>query len=112
MSDFLEVRKYISHNINYENESSNNEEELAMRALWRSVLTQALMDAANKSKKKTEKISKMKAIQWLLEDNHDFTEVCRLADMEPDYVRAQAKAALSRGCKWRNDERSRLLAAI
>ncbi len=105
MPNLLEIYKGIFHNICLENESCDNDEELSMKALWRSVITQALMDAASNSKKKSDKTHKVKAIQWLLDDESDFTEVCEMADMEPNYVRCQAKTALNRGCKWRNDQR-------
>ncbi len=69
--------------------------------LWRAVITQALMDAANKSKKTGAKRVRHDAISWLLSDTADFTAVCDHAGFDPDYVRSRAKIALARDCEWR-----------
>ncbi len=105
MSNSLWLNQSIFHNIDSEDEYYGNDEELGMRALWRSVITQALMDASSNSKKKSDKMCKIQAIQWLLDDSSDFAAVCGLADMDSHYVRDQARAALSRGCKWRDDHK-------
>lgn len=77
----------------------------AIRKLWRAVITQAMMDAGNNCKNRHAKGIKARALQWLVRDNSDFDMVCEMADMEPGYVRARAKGALERGCKWRRDQR-------
>ncbi len=76
-----------------------------IQGIWRSVITQALMDAASNSHKKSAKAAKIRALEWLQGESDDFTEVCLLADMDPQWVREQAAGALRRGCKWRNDLR-------
>jgi hypothetical protein len=85
--------------------SAENTEAQKMQALWRSVITQALIDAASNSKKKIDKLNRVRAIQWLKGDSEDFFEVCILSDMDPSYVKHKAQQALQRGCKWRNDLR-------
>lgn len=83
-------------------------EDNCVRALWRSVITQALMDAASNSQKRSKRINKVKALRWLQGNDEEFTIVCQLADLEPNYVRLKAAAAIARGCKWRNDSRLEL----
>lgn len=82
-------------------------EIIKCRALWRAIITQALMDAASNSKKAINKKNKIKAIQWLKSNNADFDMVCHLADLNPNYVKSKVKHALSQGCKWRQDKRKK-----
>jgi hypothetical protein len=70
-------------------------------ALWRAVITQALMDAGSNSNKSEARSARAHAISWLGGDSDDFNEVCELANLTPEYVRKKAKEAISRGCKWR-----------
>jgi hypothetical protein len=86
-------------------ELDDNSEARRMQSLWRSVITQALIDAASNSKKKIDKLNRVRAIQWLQGESEDFLEVCVLANMDPDYVKRKTQEALKRGCKWRNDLR-------
>lgn len=69
--------------------------------LWRAVITQALMDAASRSRKSEARRSREDAIRWLMSDTRDFETVCDNAGLDPDYVRGRAIAALGRGCEWR-----------
>ncbi|MES2983925.1 MAG: hypothetical protein V4735_01910 [Pseudomonadota bacterium] len=69
--------------------------------LWRAVITQALMDAASRSRKSEARRSKHDAIAWLLTDSPDFEAVCDNAGFDPGYVRRRAREALARGCEWR-----------
>lgn len=74
-----------------------------LRALWKAVITQALMDAGSNSKKLEFKKAKAHAISWLNGDSDDFYQVCIMADMDPDYVKKQAAEAIKRGCKWKKE---------
>ncbi len=76
-------------------------EERAYISLWRSVITQALMDAGSESKKTENKRAKHEAISWLLGGGEEFLTVCEMAEMCPDYVMRKAKEAIGRGCVWR-----------
>lgn len=69
--------------------------------LWRAVITQALMDAASRSRKSDARRSRSDALHWLLSDTRDFEAVCDHAGLDPDYVRTRARQAISRGCEWR-----------
>ncbi len=69
--------------------------------LWRAVITQALMDAASRSRKSDAKRSRRDALEWLLSDSHDFEAVCDNAGFDPGYVRRRAREALARNCQWR-----------
>ncbi len=69
--------------------------------LWRAVITQALMDAASKSRKSEARRSREAALHWLLGDSPDFETVCDNAGLDPDYVRTRAAQALMRGFEWR-----------
>lgn len=70
-------------------------------ALWRAVITQALLDAASSSAKAEDRISKTRARNWLLNGGRDFDAVCMLAEMDPQYVRKKSREALARNCVWR-----------
>lgn len=72
-------------------------------ALWRAVLTQALMDAGSNSHKQEMQRARRQAIEWLLTSEEDFVTVCLYAGLNPAYVRVKAKEAMLNGCKWRND---------
>lgn len=72
-------------------------------ALWRAVITQALMDAASRSHKAEARFAKHEALHWLTSRSADFATVCHFAGLCPDYVRRQAKRALTRGCAWRSE---------
>lgn len=78
-----------------------DEHPCGYRALWRAVLTQALMDAGSNSGKAEFKKEKARAISWLNGDSDDFNEVCTMAGLEPSYVKRKAKEAIKNGCKWR-----------
>ncbi len=69
--------------------------------LWRAVITQALMDASNDSRKSEARRSRDDALKWLLNNDRDFEVVCDNAGFEPGYVRKRAKEALARDCEWR-----------
>lgn len=71
--------------------------------LWRAVITQALMDAGNNSKKKEMRHARALAVAWLLSNGDDFFTVCSLAQMDAQYVRSKAREAIKRGCSWRTD---------
>lgn len=70
-------------------------------ALWRAVITQALMDAASRSSKHEAIRNRQEAREWLLGLTSDFESVCDNAGMDPDYVRTEARRALHRGFVWR-----------
>lgn len=70
-------------------------------ALWKAVITQALMDAGSQSNKNEAQHDKAKAIRWLLGNSEDFVTVCLNADLDPQSVRKKAMAAIERGCIWR-----------
>jgi hypothetical protein len=69
--------------------------------LWRAVITQALMDAATRSRKPDARRTREDALRWLLGDSNDFEAVCDNAGFDPGYVRKRAREALDRGCEWR-----------
>lgn len=76
-------------------------EEAGEQALWKAVITQALMDAGSESKKPEMKYERAQAISWLSGLSPDFYAVCSLAGMDPDYVRQKAQEAIKRGCMWK-----------
>lgn len=69
--------------------------------LWRAVITQALMDAASRSRKNDALRTRDAALNWLLSETRDFETVCDHAGFDPGYIRRRAKEALARGCEWR-----------
>ncbi len=72
-------------------------------ALWRAVITQALMDASSQSHKMEAQYEKSQALCWLAGHSEDFRTVCDFADFPPDYVRCRSRIALKRDCKWRRE---------
>lgn len=74
-------------------------------ALWRAVITQALMDAGSHSAKPDHRRDRREAIAWLSGGSEDFCEVCMLADKDPEDVRKKAREAIGRNCTWRNNPR-------
>lgn len=85
---------------NYQS-AKHHRQFLGERALWRAVITQALMDASSQSKKKEMFYDKHQALHWLQSGGEDFKTVCDFAGLDPHYVREQAILALQRGCQWR-----------
>jgi hypothetical protein len=74
-------------------------------ALWRAVITQALMDAGNQSKKTEMRYEQSRAVSWLSGLSEDFKTVCVLANLDPVHVRQKSHDAIIRGCTWRKDIR-------
>ena len=115
MNKINQQKIYHFKNNNKSNCSNNNNlmdqklKESQEKSMWRAVITQALMDAASRSQKKSEITYKMKALLWLLQDDGDFYEVCHYADFDPVAIRIIIREVLKNGCKWRKDKRSDLV---
>lgn len=73
----------------------------AERSMWVAVITQAMMDALSRSRKAEEQFNKFEATRWLTGNSSDFRNVCLMAGMDPDYVRARAQKAITQNTKWR-----------
>jgi hypothetical protein len=73
------------------------------QALWRAVITQAMVDATSQNSRRETLFQKMEAIQWLVGGCDDFLEVCQRAELHPDYVRIRAKKALANPGFWRTE---------
>jgi hypothetical protein len=78
---------------NYEDPYNPVQQEQAM---WRSVIVQALMDAASTSQKTEALIWKREAQIWLRGNSQDFHTVCFYADFDPDFIREIAAKALAK----------------
>jgi hypothetical protein len=61
------------------------------KALWQSVILQALLDAVNGSRKSAMRRVRAEAVAWFSLDNEDFAEVCHLAGFHPQRVLKGAK---------------------
>ena len=59
------------------------------RAIWLSVIVQALLDAKNRSKKPHLRKARAEALSWFAQpnENSDFAEVCEMAGVCPADVR-------------------------
>lgn len=68
-------------------------------AVWRSVITQAVMDARSGSQKSDAKRHKREALEWF--DSSAFLEVCLLADLDPHATRERIRTALVNEVQWR-----------
>jgi hypothetical protein len=83
----------VKYNLNYEGEAQA-EPESGQRALWVSVIAQAIFDATanlTASSRQEAKWDRAAARSWLLDNNKDFASVCALAGLDPDWVRARAR---------------------
>jgi hypothetical protein len=83
----------VKYNVNYQSKSSTNSES-GQRALWVSVIAQAIFDATANltvSSRQEAKWDRAAARSWLLDNNKDFAGVCALAGLDPDWVRARAR---------------------
>ncbi len=93
--------KSDAHEKSLREDANNNHRLHGEVALWRGVITQALMDAGSDSQKDDARKAKAEAIAWLSGISDDFYAVCSLARLNPEYVKTGAKQALGRGCTWR-----------
>lgn len=103
--DFPGNESHAFYPVSYAGQSSpeamRDAHEPRERAIWKAVITQALMDASSRSAKAEAQQEKQRARQWLLHDRKDFPIVCHYAGLDPHYVREQAMQALQRDCQWR-----------
>ncbi|MDZ5762012.1 hypothetical protein Cyrtocomes_00378 [Candidatus Cyrtobacter comes] len=100
------IKDFIFHNLkkSLNNEfQANTNNKNCMRAMWRAVITQALIDASSNSRKKSLRIHRAKSRKWLLDCDEDFLTVCFLADLDPLQTQEKIRKALDRNCKWRRD---------
>lgn len=98
-----ETTKCFDEGDYYSTEKNEFDPTKGEQALWRAVITQALMDAGSNSNKTELKYEKAQAIAWLSGRSSDFHEVCALAGLEPSYVKRKAREAIERGCIWREE---------
>jgi hypothetical protein len=69
------------------------------RALWLSVIQQAIEDAmmtVTESSDLARKLDQKRALAWLLEPNRDFAAVCLLAGVEPEWTRNRARKIIAK----------------
>jgi hypothetical protein len=67
-------------------------------ALFRAVVLRALSDATKPDGGISDAIrERSHARDWLLGGSRDFREVCRFAELDPDYIREKAKALAAAG---------------
>lgn len=91
----IERRREIETTLN--NDCTTSGEQ----ALWRAVITQALMDAGSQSTKREAKFHRAQSIAWFSKNNPNFQLVCALAGLDPNYVFERAHKAIRQECKWR-----------
>lgn len=89
-------KKSIKHNktlniYELENKISHTDGE---RALWQSVIMQAILDIMARPKKLRDKIERQKTISWFSENNEDFMNVCLFADLSPEFVMSGFKGIM------------------
>lgn len=76
-----------------------DQDAAAVRALWRGLINQMLIDARSKSQKKEAIRDKAAALLWF--DTEDFEESCALADYEPKSIREKIRNAIDNETQWR-----------
>lgn len=73
------------------------------QAMWRAVITQAILDACMQAKNTKLAREKRDAIRWLIHDSEDFMDVCERACLDPKTVRHKAKKAIMNPSWWRTE---------
>ena len=72
-------------------------------SLWRAVITQAIIDSVNTSKRGDRKKAKESALNWFDMANENFLLVCKFAEMCPDEVIVKSLAAIKSCNKWKRN---------
>jgi hypothetical protein len=73
----------------------------AERALWLSVIQEAILDATTSlpaSSRRDRVLERDAARSWLLHRNRDFATVCALAGVDPDWMRNRARKIIEKSC--------------
>jgi hypothetical protein len=67
-------------------------------ALFRAVVLRALSDATKPDRVGRDALQeRSRAREWLLSGSRDFRDVCRFAELDPDYISDKAKALAAAG---------------
>ena len=74
------MKKKLSYNF------ISKTDTMPLRALWQSVIMQAVIDIKTIPDDKYERIDRRKTLAWFSMMSKDFVEVCDLADFEPSVV--------------------------
>lgn len=77
----------------YQHYDDRSGDPMLCRALWLSVIAQAMVDAKNRSRKATVRRARTRAMAWFNQTggHSDFELVCDLAGVRPDDVRSVLK---------------------
>lgn len=70
------------------------------RRVWIAVIIQALRDVKNEHNTSLKQVEKDHTVAWFERRNEDFTFVCTMAGLEPDYVREKYAKAQRTGFAW------------
>jgi hypothetical protein len=90
MSNNFNFKEFFNH---YETNSTSDDIQ-RYYLLWKSVIAQAMTDAASHCKKTESLVEKRKAISWLSDFSQDFVHACILADCDPVYVKNKIQPIL------------------
>jgi cation transport regulator ChaB len=77
------------------------------KALWQSVIMQAVLDATSNNDDMKSRVEKAKSIAWFSMKNQDFLTVCSFAGMSPDFVIKGFKHALQQNKNSRKTRRTK-----
>jgi len=69
------------------------------KALWQSVVMQAVLDATSKTTDLKSRIEKAKTTSWFSYNNEDFILVCSFAELDPDFIINGLKRILKKNKK-------------
>jgi hypothetical protein len=69
-------------------------ESSSEKALWQSVVMQALLDAMNFASKSKQTAHEKKTIHWFSMEDEDFITVCQLAFLDPSYIVRNARKVI------------------
>lgn len=85
-----------------------SEKHCPFRAVWRAVITQAIIDITSGSRKTADIVERNLTESWFSKQCPDFMTVCTLADLDPSYVLERVKIARQYPKKWKKIPKNKL----
>ena len=79
-----------------ENDGANDNNLTGEKALWQSVIMQAVIDIMSNSKRTSEKVAKNKAESWFNMNDRNFLMVCQMAELDPIFLIRNVKILIKK----------------
>jgi hypothetical protein len=85
-------------------EEAVSQDDRAYRALWRAVMLQQIQDAKCRRTRREYQNWRRQALSWLFEDEEDFTLVCQMGGLDPDFMRQRLVEAQKNNFRFYENE--------